>query len=148
MTNSSAEWMEANGTETSATSADDEARKAIEATVRALLDAIANRDKDALRAAFMPEALLVHSRDGAISTRTVQQLVDSLPGGTSQLEERVHDTLTRIDDDIAVVWAPYEFRYDGVVHHEGTNILSLMRQPDGRWLISGVTDNGRSAARP
>lgn len=123
--------------------APDADRRAIEAALRAFFDALANRDKEGMLAAFMPGGLAVHSRDGMIFTRTFQEIVDAMPDGTQQLEERIHDTFIRIDRDIAVVWAPYEFYYDDVLHHEGTNILSFMRQPDGRWLISGVTDNGR-----
>ena len=119
-------------------------KEAVLATVRACMDAIANRDKEAMRATFVADGTAVHSRDSGISMRRLGDLPDSMPGGTAVMEERLHDIELRIDHDVAVVWAPYTFYYDGVVHHVGTNILSLMRQPNGQWLICGVTDNGRT----
>ena len=84
--------------------------------------------------------------DGKIIHRTVAETVASVQPGTSQLEERTHNTVVLVDHDIAMVWAPYVFCFDGVPHHEGTNIFSFVKQPDGRWLISGLTDNGRTLA--
>jgi hypothetical protein len=123
----------------------DEDEQAVLATMKALFDAITNRDKEGMRATFLPDGTAVHSRDGVLTTRRLVDIPDSMPGGTAVLEERVHDVQVRIDHDIAMVWAPYEFYFDDVLHHAGTNILSFMKQPDGRWLICGVTDNGRSA---
>jgi hypothetical protein len=122
----------------------DEDLQAVMATLRALFDSIANRDKEGMRATLMPEGLGVHSRDGAIMLRPLGKLPDSMPDGTAQMEERVHDVLVKIEREVAVVWAPYNFFYDGVLHHEGVNVISFMKQPDGRWLISGVTDSGRA----
>lgn len=34
-----------------------------------------------------------------------------------ELDERFHEPLVRVNDDIAVVWAHYDFLVDGVVHH-------------------------------
>jgi hypothetical protein len=62
-------------------------------------------------------------------------------------EERFNNPLVRVDDDIAMVWAHYDFLVDGDVHHWGTNILSFLKQ-DGHWCVSSVADNGRSGPRP
>lgn len=114
--------------------------------MQALFEGIANRDRDRIRATLLPEAVLVHAYDGKIIRRTVAETVEGVPPGTSQLEERTHNTVVLVDQDIAMVWAPYVFYFDGVAHHEGTNIFSFVKQPDGRWLISGLTDNGRTLA--
>jgi hypothetical protein len=121
-------------------------RQAVLATMQALFAGIASRDREAIRATLLPEAVLVHAYDGKIIHRTVAETVASVQPGTSQLEERTHNTVVLVDHDIAMVWAPYVFCFDGVPHHEGTNIFSFVKQPDGRWLISGLTDNGRTLA--
>jgi hypothetical protein len=65
-----------------------------------------------------------------------------LAPGTTQIEERIHDPLVRIDNDLAVVWAPFEFLMDGKVDHCGTDLFNLVRK-DGKWLIASVADTGR-----
>jgi len=62
--------------------------------------------------------------------------------GTAKLAEVIHDPLVRIDDDIAIIWAPYVFTIDGKVDHCGTDIVNLIRL-NNRWLISGIADNSR-----
>lgn len=60
-----------------------------------------------------------------------------------EFEERiVGDVVVRVDDDVAVVWAPYEFHIDGAVDHVGSNIFSLLER-EGVWKISGVADTSR-----
>jgi hypothetical protein len=48
----------------------------------------------------------------------------------------------RIDNDLAVVWAPFDFLVDGKVDHCGTDLFNLVRV-DGKWLIASVADTGR-----
>jgi hypothetical protein len=67
--------------------------------------------------------------------------------GTSTLEERIHDPLVRVDHDIAMAWTPYDFFVDGELDPGGTNIVSFLKI-DGRWLISGIADNGRTTPKP
>jgi hypothetical protein len=122
-------------------------QRAVLATLQQLFDAMANHDEGAMRETLIPGGAAVHSRgDRVLHTR-----LDDLPGqaaaGTERLEERIHDPLVRVDDDIAMVWAPYDFLVDGVTHHWGTNIVSFLKR-DGRWRISGIADNGRTGARP
>ena len=53
----------------------------------------------------------------------------------------------RIDNDLAVVWAPFEFLVDGKVDHCGTDLFYLARV-DGKWLIAAVADiDGKIAPR-
>jgi hypothetical protein len=62
--------------------------------------------------------------------------------GTAQIEERIHDPLVRIDHDLAVVWATFEFLVDGKVDHCGTDLFNLVRV-DGEWRIASIADTGR-----
>jgi hypothetical protein len=124
---------------------DDE--QAVLAVLRELFDAIANHDQAAMHAVLVPEGGATHSRDGRVFHSLLRELPGRMPPGTAKLEERIFDPLVRVDDDIAMIWAPYDFFVDGEPHHWGTNIISLLKR-DGHWRITGVTDNGRSGRRP
>lgn len=63
--------------------------------------------------------------------------------GKTHIEERIHDPLIRIDNDLAMVWAPFVFLIDGKVDHCGTDLFNIVRK-DGKWLIASLTaDVGR-----
>lgn len=127
-------------------SSDDE-RQAVLDTVQALLDTVAHRDREGLRALLVPGGSAVRSRDHQVLCTPLVDFPDIIPGGTSELLERFYTPTVRVDDDIAMVWARYDFFVDGQVHHWGTNIVSLLKQ-DGRWRVSAIADNGRSGPRP
>jgi hypothetical protein len=117
------------------------------ATVQRLLDTIANRDKTGLSEILVPEGCATLSRDHQISHTQLREFPEKMPGGTSRMEERFHNVLVRIDDDVAAVVAQYDFLFDGEVHHWGTSILSFLKQ-DGQWRICAIADTGRSGSRP
>ena len=126
---------------------DHDEEQVVLAVLQTLLDAIANRDQVAMHAVLVPEGGATHSRDDRVLHSLLRELPARMPGGTTTLEERIFDPLVRVDDDIAMIWAPYDFFIDGKPHHWGTNIISLLKR-DGHWRITGVTDNGRSGRRP
>jgi hypothetical protein len=80
---------------------------------------------------------------GTVTQKTVRALLDGMkPPGGRKLEERLHDPLVRIDEDLAMIWAPYEFLVDGKLDHCGTDVVEVVRR-DGRWLIAGLADTSR-----
>lgn len=117
--------------------------QAVLATLQAFLDAIPDRDHQAMRARLLPDGGATHARDDTVTHTRLSAVPDRIKPGTERLEERIHDPLVRVDHDIAMVWAPYDFLVDGEVHHRGTNIVSFLKV-DGQWLISGIADNGRT----
>ncbi|WP_394834930.1 nuclear transport factor 2 family protein [Pendulispora rubella] len=126
------------------------AEQAVLAPFRAVLDGIGKRDKALVRAQLLPGGTTTFIRNGQVVQHTFDAFVEKLPStGTSRIEERIYDPLVRIDDDIAVIWAAYDFLIDGKVDHCGTDIATLVRR-DGRWLISTISDNSRKTcpARP
>jgi hypothetical protein len=122
-------------------------REAVLGTVQALLDTIPARDRAAMGALLVPGGSAVRSRDDTVICTPFAEFPDQMPGGTTVLEERFYQPTVLIDEDIAVVWARYDFLVDGQVHHWGTNIVSLLKR-DGRWRISAIADNGRTSPRP
>jgi hypothetical protein len=113
------------------------------APVNALFAAMSRRDASAIKAQTLPGGSLVLMRNGKPTQLTFNQFATlaSKPG-TTLTEERIHDPLVRIDDDLAVVWAPFTYFVDGKVDHCGTDLINLVRI-DGKWLIASIADTGR-----
>lgn len=117
--------------------------QAVLAPINAMFDAMAKRDAAAMKKPLLPGGGMVLMRDGKPTQMTFDAFADLVgKPGKSQIEERIHDPLVRIDNDLAVVWAPFEFLVDGKVDHCGTDLFNLVRA-DGKWLIASVADTGR-----
>jgi len=118
-------------------------QQAVLQPVMALFDGMAKRDSEAMKKTLLTGGTMVLMRDGKPTQMTFEAFVDRVGRpGTTQIEERIHYPLVRIDHDLAVVWAPFEFLADGKVDHCGTDLFNLVRV-DGKWLIASVADTGR-----
>jgi hypothetical protein len=124
-----------------------EEERIVLATVQRLLNTVASHDMDEMSKILLPEGHAVQSRDHQIAHTELANFAEKIPAGPARLEERFYNPLVRVDDDIAMVWAHYDFLVGGKVHHWGTNIVSFLKQ-DGRWRVSGIADNGRTGPRP
>ena len=113
--------------------------QAVLAPLQALFDGMARHDRAAVRDQLLPGGMVTSKRKEQIIQMHFDTFVDHL-GGTDKIEERIHDPLIHIDNDIAVIWVPYEFLEDGKLTHCGTDIAHLVRR-NGRWLIAGIADN-------
>ncbi|WP_266170058.1 hypothetical protein [Dyella subtropica] len=117
--------------------------QAVLAPFQSVLDAIAKRDHNLMRDNLLPGGMATLKRGDKITQLHFDTFIDHIPvTGSQQLLERIHDPLVRIDDDIAVIWTPYEFLIDGKVDHCGTDIAHLVKR-EGRWLIAGIADTQR-----
>jgi hypothetical protein len=117
--------------------------QAVLAPIHAMFDAMAKHDATAFKKPLLPGGGMVLMRDGKPTQLTFDAFADIVgKPGKAQIEERIHDPLVRIDNDLAVVWAPFEFLVDGKVDHCGTDLFNLVRT-DGKWLIASVADTGR-----
>jgi hypothetical protein len=118
-------------------------QQAILAPITKLFDAMAKRDAAAFQKQLLSGGATVLMRDGKPTQMTFEQLADLVgKPGTTPIEERIHDPLVRVDNDLAMVWAPFEFLVDGKVDHCGTDLFTLART-DGNWVIAGIADTGR-----
>lgn len=115
-------------------------------TVQAMFDGMAHRDPAAIRAVWLPGGSLVLMRDGKPAQMTIEAFASRIKPSPTPIEERIHDPLVRVDDDLAVVWAPFDFLVDGKVDHCGTDLINLVRV-DGKWLIAGIADTGRKTCK-
>ena len=117
--------------------------QAVLAPIKALFDGMAKRDPEAIRRPLLANGTMVLMRDGKPTQMTFEAFAErgGRPG-TTHIEEKIHNPLVRIDHDLAVVWAPFEFLIDGKVDHCGTDLFNLIHI-DGKWLIASIADTGR-----
>ena len=122
--------------------------QAVLVPINAMFDGMAKRDAVAIKKPLLAGGTMVLMRDGKPVQLTFEAFADAVAKpGTTQIQERIHDPLVRIDHDLAVVWAPFEFFVDGKVDHCGTDLFNLVRM-EGKWVISGIADTGRKDCVP
>ena len=116
--------------------------QAVLAPIHAMFDGMSKRDAAAIKAPTLPGGAMVLMRDGKPTQMTFDAFAERVgKPGKAQIEERIHDPLVRIDNDLAVVWAPFDFLVDGKVDHCGTDLFNMVRV-DGKWMIASVADTG------
>ncbi|MHA6722956.1 nuclear transport factor 2 family protein [Sphingomonas sp. RS2018] len=118
------------------------------APVAALLAALSTGDRDKIIAATIPEGAITSTRtgpDGKRQHRRVgwSEFAAKLPPEAAKVEERQGQPGIEIDDDVAMVWAPYTVLVDGKVSHCGYNHYDLIRT-DAGWRILNVTYSHRT----
>lgn len=124
-------------------SVDSAEQQAVLAPIMQLFDGMAKRDAAMIKKPLLSGGTMVLMRDGKPSQMTFDDFADRVgKPGTTHIQERIHDPLVRIDRDLAVVWAPFEFLVDGNVDHCGTDLFNLVRT-DGKWIIASIADTGR-----
>jgi hypothetical protein len=118
--------------------------QAVLAPVKAMFDGMAKRDVEAFKKPLLTGGTMVLMRDGKPVRMTFDEFASRVgTPGTKRIEERIHDPLVRVDHDLAVVWAPFEFLVDGKVDHCGTDLFNLVHT-EGEWRIASVADTGRN----
>lgn len=103
-----------------------------------------NSDTAALKACFAENAVLqTIGRDGAVRNESVSGFITQigkLPKDSA--DERITFETVKVDENLAVVWTPYQFFYAGNFSHCGVNSFQLVRQ-NGRWRIQYLIDTRR-----
>lgn len=125
-----------------------EAEDEVRAVVDALFDAMRAADSAAVRQLFHPEMSTMASsgaRDGLAGVRFgaiadfVAQVGAAQPGA---FDEKIGPAEIRIDDNLATVFTPYAFHYNGNLSHCGVNVFLIARVQDD-WRIVGLADTRR-----
>jgi hypothetical protein len=117
--------------------------QAVLAPITQMFDGMSKRDAAAIKKPLLAGGSMVLMRDGKPTQMTFDDFATRVgKPGTTQIQERIHDPLVRIDNDLAVVWAPFEFLVDGKVDHCGTDLFNVVRA-NGQWVIASVADTGR-----
>lgn len=124
--------------------ASDADEQAVLAPIHAMFAGMSARDAAAIRKPTIPGGVMVLMRDGKPVQMTFEDFATRVgKPGKEKIEERIHDPLVKIDNDLAVVWAPFDFYVDGKVSHCGTDLFNMVRQ-NGEWLIASVADTSRN----
>jgi hypothetical protein len=111
---------------------------AVFAPINQMFDGMAKRDGSEVVTAAIPGAMFVSMQYGTLVQETFVQFGVNLGAGKTHINERIHDPLVRIDNDLAVVWAPFEFRINGKLDHCGTDLFDLVHN-NGTWLIASLS---------
>ena len=118
--------------------------KAVLAPTQAMFDGMAHRDAAAIKAPWLPGGVLVVVQSGVLSQFTVEFWANRVAtSGTTHIEERIQDPEVRIDHDLAIVWAPFNFYIDGKLDHCGRDLFSL-NQKNGKWQIVALAATTRT----
>ena len=84
--------------------------QAVLAPIHAMFDGMSKRDAAAIKAPTLPGGTMVLMRDGKPAQITFEAFADRVgKPSPAQIEERIHDPLVRIDNDLAVVWRRLTF---------------------------------------
>ena len=62
-------------------------------------------------------------------------------------QESISDPVIEIDDDIAMVWAPFVVRVGGKVSNCGVDLFDLVRE-NGTWRVMNLTFSSRTTGCP
>jgi ketosteroid isomerase-like protein len=111
--------------------------------VQQFFDALGKQDKSGLLAVAAPNIEITSVQQNALHRLSIEKLADAIAahkGGT--IAEHIHDPQVHVDQDLAVVWAPYTFTINGRADHCGTDVITLGKLQD-RWVIIGLSDNER-----
>ena len=102
-----------------------------------------------MRQYVVPDGAGVFERDNGILTTTMSGLVDRVEkrvneaASGSVIEETVHDTQVQVDENLGMVWAPFQHTVDGKVDYHGTTVYMMLRTKEG-WKISGAYQNHKA----
>ena len=118
-----------------------EARAEVLVTIRAALSTLGDRNVEAHRELFLPEATItaVALRDGERSIRvsTLEESINSIAAVTVPMVERIWDPEVRVDGEVAIVWAPYDFYINDSFSHCGHDGFQLVRTDRG-WRLASL----------
>jgi hypothetical protein len=132
-------------------SAVDADAKAVLATVDALFAAFESGDAAAMLRQVYPDGRVTASGrrgDGAANLRP-QSWTQFAERITPQraFQERIADPVVHVDQDIALVWAPFVVRVGGKVSNCGIDHFDLVRD-SGAWKVMNLTFSSRTTGCP
>lgn len=124
------------------------AEDSVKAVVTNLFTGMKNADVNILKAVFADSAILqtiVNTKAGKTIIRNdaVAGFIDFVgKQKAGAADERISFGSVKIDGDLASVWTPYQFYYNGNFSHCGVNSFQLVRL-DNVWKIQFLIDTRR-----
>lgn len=126
----------------SAAPAPDPAAAEVVAVANRLFAAMESRDTAEIRRLFLPQARIVSvgSQGGApvVRERSPDEFIPGIARAPEPLRERMWSPEVRIDGDLAMLWAPYDFHRGARFSHCGTDAFQMVRL-GGAWRIAALS---------
>ena len=99
------------------------------------------------RALARDARLAVLTPEGEITVEGLEGFIRAVVASGGAWNEQIYDTETRVDGDMASIWAPYTFYLSGRISHCGINSIELLRGAEG-WKITQISDTRRTQECP
>lgn len=120
------------------------AEDSVKAAVNKFFTAMKASDAVALNASFTSNAIMqTVSASGEVRTDDVKDFakqIVSIPKDSA--DERIVFETVKVDANLAIVWAPYQFYYAGKFSHCGVDSFQLVRE-GSQWKIHYIIDTRR-----
>jgi hypothetical protein len=114
-------------------------------------DAVRAQDGTGLRTILDPNARIVStgSKQGTPVVRSVttDQFIAAATKAGKPWNQRIWNAQVLQDQNLALIWAPFDFRQDGQVKYCGVLALQMVRSAAG-WRISQVAESQRNSPCP
>lgn len=129
------------------------AEDSVKAAVNQLFTGMKTADPALVQAAFADSGILQTISTGKDSKTTVKtEAVSDFAAAIGKLakgvaDEQIRFDVIKIDGELAMVWAPYSFYYNGHLHHCGVDSFQLVRL-NGVWKIQYIIDTRRKEPCP
>ena len=116
----------------------------IKTAVNSLFDGMRTADSVKINQAFSKTAILqTIKKNGEVKNENVKAFIASISKvQKGALDERVTFSNILTDGNLASVWTPYEFYYQGKFSHCGVNSFQLVKT-DNVWKIQYIIDTRR-----
>lgn len=116
----------------------------IKSTVNQLFDGMKNADSLSIRKSFSKNAVLqTITKNGEVKSENLRDFAISISKAEKQsLDERITFSNILVDGNLASVWTPYEFYYQGKFSHCGVNSFQLVKA-NSEWKIQYIIDTRR-----
>ena len=102
-----------------------------------------NADTVHIRKALSPEVVFQTIKNKGVHSESVQEFLKSVSKNVpGSLDERIEFDIVKMDGDLASVWTPYRFYFNGKFSHCGVNSFQLVRL-QGVWKIQYIIDTRR-----
>ncbi|MCL1671610.1 nuclear transport factor 2 family protein [Elizabethkingia ursingii] len=118
--------------------------EAVKAGVNKLFTAMKNSDSAGIKSSFTKQAILqTIMKNGEVKTEAIPAFAGTVAKAVKNtLEERITFSAIHIDGNLASVWTPYQFYFQGKFSHCGVNSFQMIKE-NGDWKIQYIIDTRR-----
>jgi hypothetical protein len=113
------------------------------AAVEQMFEGMRTANPDMVRAVFAEDARFVSVRGGdgpaTISASSPDRWITGIGDSDGKWNEQIYDVRVLVDGNVASVWAPFTFYFEGSISHCGINSIELLKDAEG-WKVTQLSD--------